>query len=59
MMKTLGLGNGRARRPRPGGRMFVRGRAYHHREMMLSKGVSGFTSSMDGAFKRLAVRTSA
>jgi raffinose/stachyose/melibiose transport system substrate-binding protein len=28
-------------------------------EMMLTGNVSGFTSSMDGAFKRLAVRTSA
>ena len=28
-------------------------------EMMLTGSVSGFTSSMDGAFKRLAVRTSA
>ena len=28
-------------------------------EMMLTGNVSGFTSSMDGAFKRLAIRTSA
>lgn len=28
-------------------------------EMMLTGNVSGFTSSMDSAFKRLAIRTSA
>jgi hypothetical protein len=28
-------------------------------EMMLTSSVSGFTSTMDGAFRRLAVRTSA
>ncbi len=33
--------------------------ANYIQEMMLTGNVSGFTSSMDGAFKRLAVRTSA